>query len=104
MVNNAGFEARPVKQPAKQALICQEGFILPWVIMVILLGAFIAVPVIELAGNAFRGHSRLEDQVRSFYAADAIVHAIISDLDRGALSHPLPFRSSSPGPWPRSSL
>ncbi|MBI4281917.1 MAG: hypothetical protein HY672_00300 [Chloroflexi bacterium] len=73
-----------------QVLRRQEGFVLPWAIIIILLGVFIVVPVITMAGNAFRGHSRLEDQVRSFYAADAVVHAVMSDLVRGADAAPLP--------------
>ncbi|MBI2919154.1 MAG: hypothetical protein HYY01_14360 [Chloroflexi bacterium] len=75
----------------------QEGFILPWAMMVILLGVFIAVPVIGLAGNAFRGHARIEDQIRSFYAADATVHAVMSDLARGSDAAPsAPFTYSPP--------
>lgn len=63
--------------------------------MVSLLGVFIAVPVIVLAGNAFRGHGMIEDQIRSLYAADASVHAVMSDLARGADAAPsAPFTYS----------
>ncbi|MFH1141858.1 MAG: hypothetical protein V1724_09430, partial [Chloroflexota bacterium] len=97
MTGRSGAPIPRRRPPWASLLRRQEGFILPWVIMVSLLGIFIAVPVALLAGSAFRGHARIEDQIRSFYAADASVHAVMSDLARGADASPsAPFTYSPP--------
>ncbi|MBI4305026.1 MAG: hypothetical protein HY678_01780, partial [Chloroflexi bacterium] len=71
-------------------LVDQRGLILPWAMMAVLLGAFIAVPVVTLTASAIRGHARVEDESRNYYAADAQIHAVIEDLKRGADASPLP--------------
>jgi hypothetical protein len=64
--------------------------------MVVLLGAFIAVPVVTLTATSFRGHAKAEDETRHYYAADAQVHAVIEDLRRGADAAPLPPYTYTP--------
>lgn len=78
------------RQLLRRLLRGQEGQILPWAIMATMLGIFIVVPVAVLAGNAFRGSAKVEDYTRNYYAADAVVHAIIEDMIRGADLVPLP--------------
>ena len=70
----------------------QEGFVLPWAISVALVGVFVAVPVAVLAGVSFLNQSKVEDSLRNYYAADALVHGFAEDLKRGADANPLaPF-------------
>ena len=75
----------------------QEGFILQWTLMAALVGVFVVVPVVVLAGSFFRGQGRIEDATRSLYAADAAIHAVIEDLIRGADARPIsPFTYTPP--------
>ena len=73
-----------------RALLSEDGFILPFTIMVALVGVFVAVPVMVLSGSNFGGNAIVEDRTRHYYAADATVQAIIEDLKRGADAVPLP--------------
>ncbi len=74
----------------------QGGFILPWAILVSLLGVLIAVPVITLVGNNFRGHRIVEDTTRQYYVADASIRAVMEDLIRGADAAPIPPNTYTP--------
>jgi hypothetical protein len=58
--------------------------------MVSVVGMLVAVPVAVLVGSAFLAQGKVEDELTNYYAADAVVYAIVSDLKRGADPSPLP--------------
>ena len=61
----------------------ERGFLLPFVVLIMLVGVLLVVPLLSFLSSGFRANRLTVDEEFAYYAADAAVVAVLSDLRNG---------------------